>query len=133
MSKRKIEGGLNLINLTEHINSLKIKQILEADTQIPETDNIIYTIGTKDKIIYDGKISGPKKEKNTEEEERLIKKIVDNEISLKNYKKRHKQYRTKDIQNMIYPKRGTIIKKFFEAKEPKLVSRNYQMVHNYYP
>ena len=58
---------------------------------------VIYTIGTKDKIIYDRKISGPKKEKNTEEEERLIKKIVESEISLKHYKKRRKQYRTKDM------------------------------------
>ena len=69
MSKRKIEGGLNLINLMERIDSLKIKQILEADTQIPETDNIIYTIGTKDKIIYDRKISGPKK-KRTQKKKR---------------------------------------------------------------
>ena len=102
----------------ERIDSLKIKQILEADTQIPETDNIIYTIGTKDKIIYDRKISGPKKEKNTEEEERLIKKMVENEINLKNYKKRHKQYRTKDIQNIIYPKeKRYYCKDLFEAKD----------------
>ena len=47
VSKRKIEGGLNLINLMERIDSLKIKQILEADTQIPETDNI-YTNKTGD-------------------------------------------------------------------------------------
>ena len=87
VSKRIIKGGLTLINLflTGRIDSLKIRQIIEADTQIPETDNIIYTIGTKDRILYDRTISGnKKKEMNTKEEERLIKKIVENEISLSN-------------------------------------------------
>ena len=59
---------------------------------------------------------------------------MENKISLKNYKKGHKQYRTKDIQNIIYPKeKRYYFKEIFEAKEPKLVSRNYQIVHNLLP
>ena len=31
IAKRKNEGGLNLVNITDRINTLKIKQIIEAD------------------------------------------------------------------------------------------------------
>ena len=46
-AERRInEGGLNLINITERIETLKLREIIEADTKLPETDNIVHMIGT---------------------------------------------------------------------------------------
>ena len=86
IAKRKNEGGLNLINISDRINTLKIKQILEADKQLPETDNIIYMVGTKDEKVYGKKISGPKTEINTEKKKALIRKIEENKQNIMNYK-----------------------------------------------
>ena len=65
---KKKEGGLNLINLEERIQTLKTKQILEVHQQIPETDDIIYMVGTNNKQIYDMKFDGPNQAINTDYE-----------------------------------------------------------------
>ena len=101
--KRKTEGGLNLINLEERIQMLKTKQILDADQQIPETDDIIYMVDTNDKKIYDMKFNGPKQAINTDYEKSLLNLIIQNEQALKNYKKRHKEYITKVLQSILFP------------------------------
>ena len=134
VAKRKTEGGLNLINLEDRIQTLKTKQILEADQQIPETDDIIYMVGTNDKKIYDIKFDGPKQAINTDYKKKLLNLIIQNEQALKNYKKRHKKYVTKDLQSIIFPKeKRHYFGEIFNAKEPKLVSLNYLIVHGLLP
>ena len=104
-AERRInEGGLNLINITERIETLKLREIIEADTKLPETDNIVHMIGTRDKQIYGKTINGPKAESNTEQEKKAIKRIEEKQESLTNYKKRHKKLITKDIQRIMFPK-----------------------------
>ena len=61
VSRKKLEGGLNLINVKERIIAIKTKLIIEAIEQKPETDNIIYQLSTFAEKIYDKKIIGPKK------------------------------------------------------------------------
>ena len=108
---------MNLINLEERIQTLKTKLILEADQQIPETDDIIYMVGTNDKKIYDMKFDGPKQAINTDYEKSFLNLIIQNEQALKNYKKRHKEYITKDLQSILFPKRrGTTLEKYSMQK-----------------
>ena len=65
VSKQRPEGGLNLINIKERIIAIKTKLILEAIDQKPETDNVIYQLGTCKKKIPEKKIPGQKKEIST--------------------------------------------------------------------
>ena len=51
ISKTK-EGGLGLINLTDRIQAIKILELLNAASQTPESDNIIYEIFIKQMAIY---------------------------------------------------------------------------------
>ena len=52
VSNTKDEGGLGLINLTERLQAIKILELLNAASQKPESDNIIYEIGIKQMAIY---------------------------------------------------------------------------------
>ena len=133
--ERKIsEKGLGLINIKDRIKTLQIRETLEADTKRPETDDILYTVGTQDKILYDQSFTGPKKENNSAKEKEIIKILIDKKEDLKNYKKRHKVTKTKDIQNILFPKeKRHYFKEIFYAKEPKLISINYQTVHDLLP
>ena len=134
IERRIIEKGLGLINVKERIKTLQIKETLDADTKRPETDNILYTVGTQDKILYDQSIPGPKKENNPTKEKEMIKILIDKKEDIKNYKKRHKIAKTKDIQNILFPKeKRYYFKEIFYAKEPKLISINYQTVHDLLP
>ena len=91
-------------------------------------------MGTQDKVLYDQSFSGPKKENNSAKEKEIIKILIDKKEDLKNYKKRHQVTKTKDIQNILFPKeKRHYFKEIFYAKEPKLISINYQTVHDLLP
>ena len=62
ISKTKDEGGLGLINLTERLQAIKILELLNAASQRPESDNIIYEIGIKQMTIYGTSYVGSKAE-----------------------------------------------------------------------
>ena len=134
-TERQITGkGLGLINIKERIKTLQIKETLEADKKRPETDDILYAVGTQDTILYDQSFSGPKKENNSTKEKETIKIIIDKKEEIKNYKKRHKITKTKDLQNIFFPKeKRYYFKEIFYVKEPKLISINYQIVHDLLP
>jgi len=55
VSRKRKEGGLYLMNLTERIQAIKVKEIIEDESQIPATDNLIYAGGTQQNLIYGGK------------------------------------------------------------------------------
>ena len=91
-------------------------------------------IGTRDKQIYGKTINGPKAESNTEQEKKAIKRIEEKQESLTNYKKRHKELITKDIQRIMFPnEKKHHFKEIFNAEEPKLISINYLVVHDLLP
>ena len=134
VERKIIEKGLGLINIKDRIKTLQTRETLEADTKRPETDDILYTVGTQDKILYDQSFTGPKKENNSAKEKEIIKILIDKKEDLKNYKKRHKVTKTKDIQNILFPKQKQLyFKEIFYAKEPKLISIHYQTAHNLLP
>ena len=134
VEKKIPEKGLGLINITERIKTLQIKEFLEAANKKPETDNILYTVGINDKLIYDQNFLGPKTENNTENEKEIIKILIDKKEVIKNYKTRHKITTTKNLQDILFPKeKRYYFKEIFLVREPKLISLNYQIAHNILP
>ena len=134
ISKRKKEGGLGLINLKERIEAIKLKEILQAENQIPESDNIIYNLGTKQKTIYGKLFPGPKAEEALPQYKQAIRHIEKEKENIKNYKTRKKKMRTKDVQNIIFPKDEVhMYKEIFDSKDPKLTSLNYQILYSLLP
>ena len=134
VEKKISEKGLGLINITERLKTIQIKEFLEAATKKTETDNILYTVGTHDNLIYDQTFLGPKAENNTEREKEIIKLLIDKKEDIKNFKTRHKITTTKNIQDILYPKeKRHYFKEIFKAQEPKLISLNYKIVHNLLP
>ena len=49
VAKKREEGGLTLINVKERIETIKAQLLLETEHQTPESDNLIYIIGIKQK------------------------------------------------------------------------------------
>ena len=47
IAKRKEEGGFSLINLKERIEAIQTKELIQAEDQLPETDDLIYELGIK--------------------------------------------------------------------------------------
>ena len=109
VSRKKDEGGLELIDLAERIKTLKIQAILNAGDQSPESDNIIYEVGTQQITIYDRTFTGARIEIPKAKTNEYIKLIKKSKEKLTNYKRRKKI--TKDIQDIIFPKQKTHIQK----------------------
>ena len=135
ISKEKAYGGLNLINIKERILAIKTKLTMEAFEQKPETDNIIYQLGTHAENFFKTKIIGPKKEIIHEKIKPIITKINQYQKNIKNFKKRHKRpMKAKDYHRIIFPKEiKDIDGNIFQAIEPKLVSTNYLTMYNLLP
>ena len=100
ISKTKEEGGLGLINLTERIQDIKILELLNAASQRPENDNIIYEIGIKQMAIYVTNYVGSKAEETND----IIKLLEKNIDEINKFRIRHKTTKPKDIQKIIFPK-----------------------------
>ena len=52
VSKHKNKGGMGLINPTERIRCIKLMEYLSVKIQMPETDNLVYEVGTMQKLLY---------------------------------------------------------------------------------
>ena len=134
VQKRIEEGGLNLINITERIETIKAKEMLESGTGIPETDNIVYGLGTKQKKLLGKLFTGPKSENINEECKEIVSQVESKIETIKNYKKRHKDTRTKQLQDILFSKEKMYyFKGIFTTKDPRLISMNYQMLHGLLP
>ena len=131
ITKQISEGGLNLINVGERIESIKAKQILDSEYQLPETDNIIYNIGIKQKKIYGKTFTGPKKLTPNMEIKYIVDKLENKIKVLQNYKTRKKIITTKILHNILFSKENTNYHpELFIPIETKLKSNNYAMLHN---
>ena len=126
VSKHKNIGGMALINPTERIRCIKLMEYLNAKTQMPETDNLVYEVGTMQKILYGNDF---KRAKSSERNPELLL-LIWNLNNITNFKASHKDFKPKDLQNIILPKtKITYFLEIYEAKEPKLISINYLMLH----
>ena len=134
VSKQKKEGGLNLINIKERIETLKIKEMLNVSEENPETDNIMYELGIYQKTIYGKSVTGPRIDETPVKTLETIKTITPKMEVIRNYKKRHKKLVTKDLQSIFFPKRE--ISNYIEiiqSEEPKLIEVNYKTKYGILP
>ena len=76
ISKERLQGGLNLINLKERIISTTKKLTFEAFEQKPETDNITYQLGTHSEKIINTKLTGPKTDKTNDKDKQIVDKLI---------------------------------------------------------
>ena len=126
VSKTKDEGGLGLINLTERLQAIKILELLNAASQRPESDNIIYEIGIKQMAFYGANYVGSKAEETND----IIKLLEENIDEINKFRIRHKTTKPKDIQKIIFPMdKKTYFTEIYDAIESKLISTNYLMLH----
>ena len=126
VSKRREEGGLGLINVKERIQEIQALEFLKADIQKPETDNLLFEVGWKQKALYGRMFHGGKSEKAKD----IITVICDKIDEIKRFKMNHKSVKAKNIQDIIFPKRKmTFFKEIYDPIEPKLMSTNYLMLH----
>ena len=126
VSKDKNKGGIGLINPTERIRCIKLMEYLNAKTQMPETDNLVYEVGTMQKLLYGTDF---KRAKSSERNPELLL-LIWNLNKITNFKASHKDFKPKDLQNIIFPKtKITYFLEIYEAEEPKLISINYLMLH----
>ena len=134
VSKNVDEGGLNLINLRERIETIKAKQILDSELQIPESDNIIYQVGVKQHKIYSKQFPGPKSLTPHSKLRHTVTMLEQNILVIRNFKTRKKKFTTKDLQSILFPKQKRhYYKENLQAVEQKLKSCNYLIVHNLGP
>ena len=134
VSRRKNEGGLNLINIKERIIAIKAKEIIEAIDNTPETDNIIYELSTNQRKIYKIDIKGPRAEYTPHKLKQIIKTIEPKIEIIRNYKKRHKKLETKALEKILFSKQ-TInnYQEIIQSDEPKLIEINYKIKHQILP
>ncbi len=120
------KGGLNLINIKERIETLKIKQILDSENQLPESDNIIYELGHKQKTIFNKNYIGPKIEIIPTHIKKSLAKLEPKIEIIRNYKQRHKNLPTKTLQGIIFEEpEVTVYKETLQNNNPKLTAINY--------
>ena len=126
ISKHKTEGGMGLIHVKERIRSMQLLEYLKADTQMPESDNLVFEVGTMQKRLYGADF---KRAKSSETKPELLLLLYHID-KINTFKKSHKYFKSKDLQGIIYPKEKiTYFKEIYQADEPKLISINYLMLH----
>ena len=130
ISRKRKEGGPDLINLKERIQAIKVKEMVEAGSQVPETDDLIYAVGTKQNLIYGKIFLGPKTEFVNRKDEKIIHHIEREKENLTNCKTRKNKLARKDIQDIIFPKKERqAFQEISDNKNPKLISINYLTLH----
>ena len=93
---------------------------------MPETDNLVYEVGTMQKLLYGTDF---KRAKSSERNPELLL-LIWNLNKITNFKASHKDFKPEDLQNIIFPKtKITYFLEIYEAEEPKLISINYLMLH----
>ena len=127
------KGGLGLINIEERVQAIKVKELLQAGDNRPETDDLIYDIGLKQHLILDKGHTGPKSETLNKNIKNETKKLEENIVELKNYKKRKKKMKTKDIHEIIFTKQDQYNQTLFIPNEPKGISINFLIANNLLP
>ena len=94
--------------------------------QKPETDNLLFEVGWKQKALYGRMFHGGKSEKAKD----IITVICDKIDEIKRFEMNHKPVKEKNIQDILFPKRKmTFFTEIYDPIEPKLVSTNYLMLH----
>ena len=123
---KEIENFYTELYKTENFNAKQAVEYLKADTQMPESDNLVFEVGTMQKRLYGADF---KRAKTSETKPELLLLLYHID-KINTFKKSHKYFKSKDLQGIIYPKEKiTYFKEIYQADEPKLISINYLMLH----
>ena len=58
VSTSRGRGGLGLINVEERIQAIQALEYLQANQQLPETDNVLFEVGLHQKTLHRIWLSG---------------------------------------------------------------------------
>ena len=86
--------------MTERIQAVKVLEFLNAASQRPKSDNIIYEIGIKQMAIYGTNYVGSKAEETND----IIKLLEKNIDEINKFRIRLKTTKPKDIHKTKIPK-----------------------------
>ena len=88
VAKQREEGGLNLINEKERIETIKAQLLLETEHQTPESDNLIYNSGIKQIKIFAKTFQGLKRLTPNQDMKDILDNLEPNIEQIRNYKRR---------------------------------------------
>ena len=130
VSKRREEGGLGLINVKERIQAIQALELVKADMQKNETDNLLFEVGWKQKAWYGRMFQGGKSKKA----KYIITVICDKIDEIERFKMNHKSVKAKNIQDILFPKRKmTFFKEIYDPIEPKLMLHGLLLIRGNSP
>ena len=124
-------GGLGLIDIKARISAIKYFSILKSGDQVPETDDIIYELGTRCLKVFGAVFPGPSSfERKSPHEayyDKLYKSFNNNELEF-NEKTKPKHIEAKFKEDHSIP-----FRKLFGSKDPRLISINYEIAYRLLP
>ena len=131
VSTSRDRGGLGLINVKERIQAIQALEYLQANQQLPETDNVLFEVGLHQKTLYGSVVV---KGANAHQTKEIINLLVKDINKVNQYTTTHKIVKPKNIEDILSPKdKINYFTEIYIPLEPKLVSINYLVLHNLLP
>ena len=93
-------GGLGLINVKERIQAIQALEYLQANQQLPETDNVLFEVGLHQKTLYGMVVV---KGANAPQTKELINLLLKDINKINQYTAAHKIVKPKNIQDILFP------------------------------
>ena len=90
VSKMKDKGGMNLINVKKIILTIESHLIINSSDQRPETDEVIYQLGTHRLALCEEKIIGPTAETIENGTKEIVQMLILHQKEVKKFKTRKK-------------------------------------------
>ena len=131
VSTSRDRGGLGLINIKERTQAIQALEYLQANQQIPETDNVLFEVGLHQKTLYGTVVV---KGANAPQTKELINLLLKDINKINQYTATHKIVKPKNIQDILFPQNKiNYLTEIYIPLEPKLISINYLVLHNLLP
>ena len=105
VSTSRDRGGLGLINIKERIQAIHALEYLQANKQLPETDNVLFEVGLHQKTLYGMVVA---KGANGPQTKELIILLLKNINKINQYTATHKIVKPKNIQDILFPTKKLI-------------------------
>ena len=111
VSTSRDRGGLGLINVKERIQAIQALEYLQANQQLPETDNVLFEVGLHQKTLYGSVVV---KGANAHQTKEIINLLLKDINKVNQYTATHKIVKPKNIQDILF--------KIFFSQKTKLIT-----------
>ena len=101
LSTSRDRGKLGLINVKERIQAIQALEYLQANQQLPETDNVLFEVGLHQKTLYGTVVV---KGANAPQTKELINLLLKDINKINQYTATHKIVKPKNIQDILLAK-----------------------------